>query len=71
MSIIATGALQIKPQNKFENIVVSSLSVDFKVTDLNMDRLAKLRQDLQEKYEQTNNRVCIFILCSSLGENSR
>ncbi|CAG9583143.1 unnamed protein product [Danaus chrysippus] len=49
--------LQIKPQNKFEHIVVSSLSVDFKVTDLNMDRLAKLRQDLQEKYEQTNNRV--------------
>ncbi|KAI8432133.1 hypothetical protein MSG28_004620 [Choristoneura fumiferana] len=27
------------------------------VTDLNMDRLAKLRQDLQEKYDQTNNRV--------------
>ncbi|XP_026330687.1 protein regulator of cytokinesis 1-like [Hyposmocoma kahamanoa] len=49
--------LQIKPQNKFENIVVSSLSVDFKVTDLNMDRLAKLRQDLQEKFQQTNNRV--------------
>ncbi|XP_052750360.1 protein regulator of cytokinesis 1-like [Galleria mellonella] len=49
--------LQIKPQNKFEHVVVSSLSVDFKVTDLNMDRLAKLHQDLQEKYEQTNNRV--------------
>ncbi|RVE46981.1 hypothetical protein evm_008365 [Chilo suppressalis] len=49
--------LQIKPQNKFEHIVVTSLSVDFKVTDLNMDRLAKLQQDLQEKYEQTNNRV--------------
>ncbi|XP_053608737.1 protein regulator of cytokinesis 1-like [Plodia interpunctella] len=49
--------LQIKPQNKFENVVVTSLSVDFKVSDLNMDRLAKLRQDLQEKYEQTNNRV--------------
>ncbi|KAH9644459.1 hypothetical protein HF086_009843 [Spodoptera exigua] len=49
--------LRIKPQNKFEHIVTSSLSVDFKVTDLNMDRLAKLQQDLQEKYEQTNNRV--------------
>lgn len=49
--------LQIKPQNKFEVSVVTSLSVDFKVTDLNMDRLAKLKQDLQEKYEQTNNRV--------------
>ncbi|XP_045452019.1 protein regulator of cytokinesis 1-like [Melitaea cinxia] len=49
--------LQIKPQNKFEQSVVTSLSVDFKVTDLNMDRLAKLKQDLQEKYDQTNNRV--------------
>ncbi|XP_049874846.1 protein regulator of cytokinesis 1-like [Pectinophora gossypiella] len=49
--------LQIKPQNKFEHMVVTSLSVDFKVTDLNMERLAKLQQDLQEKYEQTNNRV--------------
>ncbi|CAG4996679.1 unnamed protein product [Parnassius apollo] len=49
--------LQIKPQNKFEHLVVTSLSVDFKVTDLNMDRLAKLKQDLQEKYQQTNNRV--------------
>ncbi|XP_050668586.1 protein regulator of cytokinesis 1-like [Leptidea sinapis] len=49
--------LYIKPQNKFEQLVVSSLSVDFKVTDINMDRLAQLRQDLQEKYEQTNNRV--------------
>ncbi|XP_063385266.1 protein regulator of cytokinesis 1-like [Cydia fagiglandana] len=49
--------LQIRPQSKFEHVVVSSLSVDFKVTDLNMDRLAKLRQDLQEKYDQTNNRV--------------
>ncbi|XP_004928222.1 protein regulator of cytokinesis 1 [Bombyx mori] len=49
--------LQIKPHNKFEHIVTSSLSVDFKVTDLNMDRLAKLQQDLQEKFEQTNNRV--------------
>ncbi|XP_026730469.1 protein regulator of cytokinesis 1-like isoform X1 [Trichoplusia ni] len=49
--------LKIKPQNKFEHIVTSSLSVDFKVTDLNMDRLAKLQQDLQEKYEHTNNRV--------------
>ncbi|CAH2041512.1 unnamed protein product, partial [Iphiclides podalirius] len=49
--------LQIKPQNKFEHLVVTSLSVDFKVTDLNMDRLAKLQQDLQEKYQQTNNRV--------------
>ncbi|KAI5646329.1 microtubule associated protein (MAP65/ASE1 family) domain-containing protein [Phthorimaea operculella] len=27
------------------------------MTDLNMDRLAKLRQELQEKYEHTNNRV--------------
>ncbi|XP_048006408.1 protein regulator of cytokinesis 1-like [Leguminivora glycinivorella] len=49
--------LQIRPQSKFEHVVVSSPSVDFKVTDLNMDRLAKLRQDLQEKYDQTNNRV--------------
>ncbi|GBP31766.1 Protein regulator of cytokinesis 1 [Eumeta japonica] len=49
--------LQIKAQNKFEQIVLNSLSVDFKVTDINMDRLAKLHQDLQEKYEQTNNRV--------------
>ncbi|KAJ8720151.1 hypothetical protein PYW07_012194 [Mythimna separata] len=49
--------LRIKPQNKFEHIVTSSLSVDFKVTDLNMDRLSKLQQDLHEKYEQTNNRV--------------
>ncbi|CAG9135866.1 unnamed protein product [Plutella xylostella] len=49
--------LQMKPSNKFEQVVLSSLSVDFKVTDLNMDRLGKLRQDLQEKYEQTNNRV--------------
>ncbi|KAL0828899.1 hypothetical protein ABMA28_003802 [Loxostege sticticalis] len=49
--------LQIKPQNKFEHIVVTSLSVDFKVTDLNMDRLAKLHQELQERFEQTNNRV--------------
>ncbi|CAK1543043.1 unnamed protein product [Leptosia nina] len=49
--------LQIKPQNKFEQTVISSLSVDFRVTDMNMDRLAKLLQDLQEKYEQTNNRV--------------
>ncbi|XP_050344402.1 protein regulator of cytokinesis 1-like [Nymphalis io] len=49
--------LQIKPQSKFEQSVVSSLSVDFKVTDYNMDRLAKLKQDLQEKYDQTNNRV--------------
>ncbi|XP_047508483.1 protein regulator of cytokinesis 1-like isoform X1 [Pieris napi] len=49
--------LQMKPQSKFEQMVVSSLSVDFKVTDMNMDRLAKLQQDLQEKYEQTNNRV--------------
>lgn len=49
--------LEIKPQNKFEHIVTSSLSVDFKVTDLNMDRLSKLQQDLQEQYEQTNNRV--------------
>ncbi|KPI92615.1 PREDICTED: protein regulator of cytokinesis 1-like [Papilio xuthus] len=49
--------LHIKPQNKFEQLVVSSLSVDFKVTDLNMDRLAKLQQDLQDKYQQTNNRV--------------
>ncbi|CAG4961871.1 unnamed protein product [Colias eurytheme] len=49
--------LQIKPQNKFEHAVVTSLSVDFRVTDMNMDRLAKLQQDLQEKYEQTNNRV--------------
>ncbi|CAB3255572.1 unnamed protein product [Arctia plantaginis] len=49
--------LRIKPQNKFEHIVTSSLSVDFKVTDLNMDRLSKLQQDLQEKYDQTNNRV--------------
>ncbi|XP_068628055.1 protein regulator of cytokinesis 1-like [Battus philenor] len=49
--------LQIKPQNKFENLVITSLSVDFKVTDHNMDRLAKLLQDLQEKYQQTNNRV--------------
>ncbi|CAH0726950.1 unnamed protein product, partial [Brenthis ino] len=49
--------LQIKPQNKFEHMAVTSLSVDFKVTDLNMDRLAKLRQDLQERYEQINNRV--------------
>ncbi|XP_061718319.1 protein regulator of cytokinesis 1-like isoform X2 [Cydia pomonella] len=49
--------LQIRPQSKFEHVVVSSLSVDFKVTDLNMDRLAKLLQDLQEKYDQTNNRV--------------
>ncbi|XP_034832792.1 protein regulator of cytokinesis 1-like [Maniola hyperantus] len=49
--------LQIKPQNKFEQMAVSSMSVDFKVTDQNMDRLAMLRQDLEEKYEQTNNRV--------------
>ncbi|XP_063538851.1 protein regulator of cytokinesis 1-like isoform X2 [Cydia strobilella] len=49
--------LHIRPQGKFEHGVVTSLSVDFKVTDLNMDRLAKLRQDLQEKYDQTNNRV--------------
>lgn len=49
--------LQIRPQNKFEQSVISNLSVDFKVTDLNMDRLAKLQQELQEKYEQTNNRV--------------
>ncbi|XP_046968123.1 protein regulator of cytokinesis 1-like [Vanessa cardui] len=49
--------LQIKPQSKFEQTVVTSLSVDFKVTDYNMDRLAKLKQDLQEKYDQTNNRV--------------
>nr|XP_026494639.1 protein regulator of cytokinesis 1-like [Vanessa tameamea] len=49
--------LQIKPQSKFEQSVVTSLSVDFKVTDYNMDRLAKLKQDLQEKYDQTNNRV--------------
>ncbi|KAI5646328.1 microtubule associated protein (MAP65/ASE1 family) domain-containing protein [Phthorimaea operculella] len=49
--------LQIKPSNKFELVVTSALSVDFKVTDLNMDRLAKLRQELQEKYEHTNNRV--------------
>ncbi|XP_028160388.1 uncharacterized protein LOC114352848 [Ostrinia furnacalis] len=49
--------LQIKPQNKFEHIAVTSLSVDFKVTDLNMDRLAKLQQELQERFEQTNNRV--------------
>lgn len=52
--------LQIKPQNKFEHLVVTSLSVDFKVTDLNMDRLAKLQQDLQEKYQQTNNRVSVL-----------
>lgn len=38
-------------------MAITSLSVDFKVTDLNMDRLAKLRQDLQERFEQTNNRV--------------
>ncbi|KAJ2951782.1 hypothetical protein O0L34_g13947 [Tuta absoluta] len=49
--------LHIKPSNKFELVVTSALSVDFKVTDLNMDRLAKLRQELQEKYEHTNNRV--------------
>ncbi|XP_030023185.1 protein regulator of cytokinesis 1 [Manduca sexta] len=49
--------LQIKPQNKFEHTVMTSLSVDFKVTDLNMDLLAKLQQDLHNKYEQTNNRV--------------
>lgn len=36
---------------------MTNLSVDFKVTDLNMDRLGKLQQELQEKYEQTNNRV--------------
>lgn len=53
--------LQVKPQNQFEHIVVTNLSVDFKVTDLNMDRLAKLRQELYEKYEQTNNRVCLFV----------
>lgn len=50
----------MKPSNKFEQVVLSSLSVDFKVTDLNMDRLGKLRQDLQEKYEQTNNRVSSY-----------
>ncbi|XP_052742117.1 protein regulator of cytokinesis 1 [Bicyclus anynana] len=51
------GKLQIKPTNKFEQMAVTSMSVDFKVTDQNMERLAMLRQDLQEKYEQTNNRV--------------
>lgn len=55
----STDKLQIKPQNKFEHIVVTSLSVDFKVTDLNMDRLAKLHQELQERFEQTNNRVSL------------
>ncbi|KAJ0176179.1 hypothetical protein K1T71_008353 [Dendrolimus kikuchii] len=49
--------LQVKPQNKFEQMVMSSLSVDFKLTDMNMDRLKKLQQDLQEKYQVTNNRV--------------
>ncbi|XP_039756961.1 protein regulator of cytokinesis 1-like [Pararge aegeria] len=49
--------LQIKPQNKFEQMAISSLSVDFKVTDQNMDRLAMLKQDLQEKFDQINNRV--------------
>ncbi|XP_063546919.1 protein regulator of cytokinesis 1-like [Cydia strobilella] len=51
------GKLHIRPQGKFEHDVVISLYVDFKVTDLNMDRLAKFRQDLQEKYDRTNNRV--------------
>ncbi|KAL4711111.1 hypothetical protein ACJJTC_009482 [Scirpophaga incertulas] len=49
--------LRIKPQNKFEQLVVTSQSIDFKLTDQNMDLLATLEQDLQEKYECTNNRV--------------
>lgn len=32
------------------------------MTDLNMDRLGKLRQDLQEKFKYTNNRVRINCL---------
>ena len=61
-NVLLSDKLRIKPQNKFEHIVTSSLSVDFKVTDLNMDRLSKLQQDLQEKFEQTNNRVCILFI---------
>ncbi|XP_061729051.1 protein regulator of cytokinesis 1-like, partial [Cydia pomonella] len=49
--------LQMRPQSEFEQVVFSSRSVDFKSTDLNMDRLAMLQQDLQEKYHQTNKRV--------------
>lgn len=57
MSFIVLEQLQIEPQNKFENIVVTSLPENFRVTDLIMDRLANLRQNLQEKL-QTKNRVC-------------
>lgn len=60
-NVIILDKLRIKPQNKFEHIVTSSLSVDFKVTDLNMDRLSKLQQDLNEKFEQTNNRVSNYL----------
>ncbi|XP_013196706.1 protein regulator of cytokinesis 1 [Amyelois transitella] len=49
--------LQVKPSTSFEKAVVGSLSVDFIVSDRNMNELAKLRQKLQEQYEQTNNRV--------------
>ncbi|KOB75274.1 Cobaltochelatase CobN subunit [Operophtera brumata] len=51
-------------ENKFEHTVMTSLSVDFKVTDFNMDRLAKLRQELHERYELTNNRVRLLFHCT-------
>ncbi|KAL4708669.1 hypothetical protein ACJJTC_008195 [Scirpophaga incertulas] len=49
--------LQIKPRNDYELLVVTSQSIDMKLTDQDMDRLATFQQDLQEEYECAKNRV--------------
>ncbi|KAL4704117.1 hypothetical protein ACJJTC_001044 [Scirpophaga incertulas] len=49
--------MQIKPRNKYEQLMVTSQSIDLKLTDQDMDPVATFQQDLQEEYECTNNRV--------------